>query len=526
MKRYVRLFAACLLSFIVACSGTEKPLDQEEGIVSSAAVLENGATISNLSGAPRSQTYFTLTVPEGASQLRVRLFGGSGDADLYVRVNRNPTLRRYTCRPFTSSNNETCSFRTPRAGTYHVMIRGYRAYSGATLQVNYTPPSNEDPSDEIVLEKDKPITGLSASQGSQNFYKLDVPSDAENLRISMSGGSGDADLYLRYGSKPTTQSYSCRPYLNGNNESCSVANPRAGTYYLMVRAYRSYSGVTLKAEYQTQASPPPSPSGDFKITLVFGSSISNAQKQIFNSAAQRWEQVITGDLPNVQLNKRSNLCGSGEPAYNGQVDDVVIYADVAPRDGPGGILASAGPCLIRSGGLTSYGIMTFDSADANGPGLYETILHEMGHVLGIGTLWETFGLVNYTSNCPAAPRYRGISARAEWRTLGGAGDIPVEQGGGSGTRCGHWDEETFDTELMTGFLQGSGEALSRMTIASLEDMGYVVDKSAADPYTLPSCSPNCSTTLDTQALAEREILLKPVGMVMPDGRIERLEFKK
>ena len=62
------------------------------------------------------------------------------------------------------------------------------------------------------------------------------------------GGSGDGDLYVRYGSQPTTSSYDCRPYRWGNDESCSISNPQAGTWYISIRGYNSYSGVTLQAE--------------------------------------------------------------------------------------------------------------------------------------------------------------------------------------------------------------------------------------------------------------------------------------
>ena len=63
--------------------------------------------------------------------------------------------------------------------------------------------------------------------------------------FAISGGSGDADLYVRAGSAPTTSSYSCRPYKVGNNESCTFTPGSNTTYYIRVNAYSSYSGVTL-----------------------------------------------------------------------------------------------------------------------------------------------------------------------------------------------------------------------------------------------------------------------------------------
>ncbi len=389
--------------------------------------------------------------------------------------------------------------------------------------LDYSAPSSTEAA-TAALTSGVPVSGLSGSRRSQRYDSITVPSGATDLRISISGGSGDADLYVRFGSRPTTSSYNCRSYRTGNNETCSFSTPRAGTYKIMIRGYKAYSGVTLSASYKGGTATPPAPTGGFNVEFVFGPNVTSGQKTIFEQAATRWEQVITGDLSDVSVSKRSNLCGASEPAYNGTVDDVVIYAEVGPIDGSGNVLAQAGPCLIRSGGVTSYGVMSFDSADVNSFDLSSVILHEMGHVLGIGTLWSRFGLVNYSSGCPSNPRYSGPSAWSEWNALGGSGDIPVEQDGGGGTACGHWDEETFNAELMTGYVESGSMPLSRMTVGSLEDMNYSVNKGAADAYSLPSCSPSCNS-LSPQGLdiAKGEVLLEPVGISLPSGEIERID---
>lgn len=96
-----------------------------------------------------------------------------------------------------------------------------------------------------------PETGLSGASGEELDFYMDVPSDASNLSFDMSGGSGDADLYVKFGSEPTTSDYDCRPYLSGNNESCDFASPQTGTYYVMVRGYNSFSGVDLVGSFDT-----------------------------------------------------------------------------------------------------------------------------------------------------------------------------------------------------------------------------------------------------------------------------------
>jgi vibriolysin len=102
-----------------------------------------------------------------------------------------------------------------------------------------------------VLTKGVPVTGQSATSGNALNYTLAVPAGASNLTFTLSGGSGDGDMYVKFGSAPTDSSYDCRPYLNGNNETCTFATPQAGTYYVRVKAYSSFSGVSLVGDYQT-----------------------------------------------------------------------------------------------------------------------------------------------------------------------------------------------------------------------------------------------------------------------------------
>lgn len=101
-----------------------------------------------------------------------------------------------------------------------------------------------------VLQNNVPVTGLSAARHKWTAtYTLAVPAGASNLTFTMSGGTGDADLYVRFGSAPTLRRYSCRPYLVGNNETCSFPTPSTGTYDVKIYAYSAFSGVTLLPSY-------------------------------------------------------------------------------------------------------------------------------------------------------------------------------------------------------------------------------------------------------------------------------------
>jgi hypothetical protein len=134
--------------------------------------------------------------------------------------------------------------------------------------------------------------------------------------------------------------------------------------------------------------------------------------------------------------------------------------------------------------------MEFDSADmasleASG-GLYYVVLHEMGHVLGIGTIWRLKRLLaDETTGNPTFTGGGAMDAYGRLRRAAAGIAVPVENTGGPGTRGGHWREAVFHNELMSGFIAGPGNPLSRLTVASLADLGYTVDLDAAEPYELP-----------------------------------------
>ncbi|ASU23710.1 hemagglutinin [Vibrio qinghaiensis] len=98
-----------------------------------------------------------------------------------------------------------------------------------------------------VLEKGKPIVALQGARGSAAFYTFTVTSST-SAKVSISLGSGDADLYVKAGSKPTTSSWDCRPYESGNNEQCTISATPGTTYHVMLKGYSNYSGVTLRLD--------------------------------------------------------------------------------------------------------------------------------------------------------------------------------------------------------------------------------------------------------------------------------------
>jgi hypothetical protein len=255
----------------------------------------------------------------------------------------------------------------------------------------------------------------------------------------------------------------------------------------------------------------------FTIEVRFMGGLSDRQKSAFEAAANRWTQVITGDLPAVRVD-------------NEVIDDIVILAQGDDIDGTGNILGQAGPIALRPGNarrgalLPAKGIMVFDSADLlqmeEEGTLNDVITHEMGHVLGLGTVWTRKRLLRGAGS--NNPKFIGPLAQEEYGILRGARPtaVPVENRGGPGTRDGHWRDTIFGNELMTGFVGDAGNPLSRLTVASLEDMGYEVNLNAAEPYELPNIRSLAESGLLIERAPAEGMVLPSIPVVLPEDSLE------
>ena len=268
-----------------------------------------------------------------------------------------------------------------------------------------------------------------------------------------------------------------------------------------VESYIARADAKLATEIANATSP-------FTIEVRFLGGLNQAQKNAFKAAADRWSRAIIGDLPSVQID--------GEV-----IDDILILAQGQAIDGPGQILGQAGPTRLRPANagaaafLPAKGKMAFDTADLkkmqqNGT-LGDVIAHDMGPVLGIGTVWGIKGLLKGagTSN----PTFIGKNAMKEYGVLrkGKAKAVPVENTGGQGTADSHFRESVFRNELMTGFVGAAGNPLSRLTVASLKDLGYQVNIDAAEAYNLP----NLLALAESGALIMSDSILKS-GTMLPN----------
>lgn len=276
--------------------------------------------------------------------------------------------------------------------------------------------------------------------------------------------------------------------------------------------YRAVADQGVAAQLAATTSP-------YTIEVRFVGGLTAKQKKAFKFAADRWAQVIVGDLPSVMVD--------GEV-----IDDLVIMAQGSAIDGPGQILGQAGPTHIRpaSAGAAAFlpakGVMAFDTADLSAMEtkgtLNDVITHEMGHVIGIGTVWKLKKLLKGEGT--ANPTFIGKLASKEYGALTGGKSkpVPVENIGGPGTRDSHWRESVFHNELMTGFVGAAGNPLSRITAGSLQDIGYVIDISKAEPFTMPNLMDlaEAGTLMPSATAAEDGMVLPSVPLVLPSGSLQ------
>ncbi len=207
----------------------------------------------------------------------------------------------------------------------------------------------------------------------------------------------------------------------------------------------------LLTEYTSSAQ-----GSDFNVHIQFvGENWTPELQKAFIDSGDYLSSVITGDLRDIN-------------SYGYNVDDISITAELTPIDGPGRALGQAGPTTLRSdNNLPFTASMQFDIADAesmlrNG-GWEETVLHEMTHSLGFGTIWVYQGLISGTN-------FTGENATTVYEELfniENAAGVPTDSYGG------HYSETALGSDLMSPYLSYNSEAeLSDLALAALEDMGY------------------------------------------------------
>ena len=239
----------------------------------------------------------------------------------------------------------------------------------------------------------------------------------------------------------------------------------------------------------------------FNVDVRFIGDASLPVRTAFANAVAKWRQVIVGSIGtvtnvNVPAGPDANSCSPWTPALTGTVQNTVIFARIDSIDGPGtqgggNILGQASPCYVNGNAIPFLGFMEFDKYDVDllvARGQFEkVVLHEIGHVLGIGTIWN-FRRTLLNTSITNDPYYVGSGARAQFAAINtvtySGNPVPVENTGGTGTANSHWRTSVMQRELMQGFAVNQAQPLSRITVGSLQDLGYTVNLTAAEAFSL------------------------------------------
>lgn len=388
---------------------------------------------------------------------------------------------------------------------------------------------------------------FSADSADVLLFRLDVPETVnEFLTVRLSGGTGDADVFLNYGLRPDDPfDYGCFSITPTTEEFCQTAPTRAGAYQLRVDAFVAFGPTTMTISVGDD------PLEEYDIDLVFVSNGTSSQDQIVKDAVEVWESVIAAGVQEIDFSDSplpAGRCGAGSPPIGDIVDDLRLFVSIDSIDGLGNVLGQATPCQVRvipflNDRVTSVitGVIELDEADVaalESRGLLEsTIVHEIAHVLGFGTIWDEFGLLINPSvggNPNADTHFKGPLTIAAFNAAGGDGytggaRVPVHSGGERGQADGHWRQSVFGNELMSPFVSSEGSVLSAITIESFADLRLSVNLAEAKEYRLPGSGAAAMDRMKGSVIdLSGDILRAPVMLVPVDvpGRAKRAFYRR
>ncbi|MYA11004.1 MAG: hypothetical protein F4087_14115 [Gemmatimonadetes bacterium] len=386
---------------------------------------------------------------------------------------------------------------------------------------------------------------ISADSADVLLFQLQVDETVnEVLTIRLAGGSGDADLFLNYDKRPVDQfDYQCLSLTPTTNEVCQTAPTRAGVYHVAVHAFTRFGPTTMTISVGDD------PVEDYDIDLVFVSNGTSSQDEIVEDAVELWESVIVAGVSDIDFSDNpapAGGCGAGSPSIGDVVDDLRLFVTIDSIDGVGSILGQSTPCHVRiipflDDRVTSVitGRILLDEADVaslESRGLLEaTIVHEIAHVLGFGTIWSDHGLLINPSvggSASADTHFTGPLATAAFNAAGGDGytggaRVPVHSGGERGISDGHWRQSVFGDELMTPFISADRSILSAITIESFFDLGLLVNLAEADDYRLPGSAGAAMDRIKGPVIdLSGDILRSPVIPVDATGGWKRVIYRR
>ena len=355
--------------------------------------------------------------------------------------------------------------------------------------------------DQVIgLDDSEPVAGPT---GSLLSFRVVVEEQLNQpLTVDLSGPNGDGDLYVDFNVVrpsslfPARFQRRCYSWNFGTGEVCQFYPVREGTYYITVHAYSSFDDATLKVTTGV------GPAEDFALELVMVDEGTASQNGIITQVAERYESMIGLGSSDLSLSSAAEVCAPGMPELASEpVDDIKVYVMIGPLDGAGNAVAMSGACYVRPGangwaGMPALGAIVLDEADVaqlESDGVLEAVVtREMARALGFGSFaWNAHGFLQNPS-LPEEPdadtHMNAPLVVAAFNAAGGEGyagaKVPLENGAMEGISDVYWRASVFGDEVMTPYVTGDSQPLSRITLEALYEVGYELDVTMADPFTL------------------------------------------
>lgn len=463
-----------------------------------------------------------LTLPQAA--------GGAGT----VRYRLTPAIPGLRF----ASGQRVLSGTPSAAGTYRLTYRATDEEDlSATLKFTVTVIGaiGDRPETATVIRPGSPIRGRLEPGTDAHYFKVEVQSPAR-LIAATDSNRRFADTVVSIegvpGHEPNTQ-----------DSIDAVRKVAPGTYHVRVQLHPDGTRAGREYALAVWLLGPENDSFDIDVRYVGERVPPVATEAIIENAVRRWELILreNGATSGQIVASSQRPCRDTTAPFGAYIDDLLIYVYLEPLDGPA---ARAGPCFSRSAqadgapGLPYMGTIWFDPNHLSPESLRFTARHEIAHVLGFGTVWDRFGYLQDpaagTASQPPDTHFSGTLAIAAFERAGGASyrgaKVPVENETARypGVEDSHWRESVFGDELMTGGVRGGRrtfEPLSRVTAASLADLGYAVDYAAADAFRLARPNPALRDALQRGTIDLRNDTFPepPAVVVLPEHVVRVLD---
>ena len=396
--------------------------------------------------------------------------------------------------------------------------------------------------EQRVISVGESVEFTSVPAGTIMLFRVEIDEASDEvLNVELSGGEGDADLFVDFEARPDHRyRYLCGSLDPATDERCQMVPAREGVYHIVVEAWSNFGPTTMAITMVDE------PVEDYNLDLDFVEGGTTEQQAIIARAAARWNAVIVKGALDFDFSENPTFpCGPSGSVTSDVVDDLRIYITVDSIDGAGGSegnsIANSSWCVARARTALSppiwgepiTGYVQFDEHDIGQleqQGMLESVaLHEIARVLGFDPfIWDRHGHLKdpwQTTNPDADTHFDGYLSVAAFEAAGGAAyqgaRVPVEKGVTARSAAVFWRESVFGDEIMTPILTGTVQPLSLITIETLADLGYGVDLSQADPFSLSvPGGPNTPMSDGPVIDLSQNVVRGPVGLVdMKTGEV-------